>query len=586
MRNTFFQDEIIREKFNIKHLARIAKYIVPHRATFFTMLALMLIAVGISLIPPMLLRLIVDEIVHEKDLAALLLVIIGFVLIAVGDISITFCHQRFMSKTGHKIISKIRLDIFEKLQQLPFDFFDSRPAGKIVVRVTSYVDELANFFANTLLSFFVNILRILVVAVFMFVINAKLALIVMSAIIPLGIGIFIIRAKLRKLFRVAHAKHSNRTAYIVESIMGVNVIKSFNRGKYNTEVYKRVQKEAISNWHNIVAVNELNLPVVEGFWNYGVLMLYGISIGLIASGEILTGTVVAFSHFMGMFNGPLSQIAVILQQMAQVSSNLERIFETMDTPVDIKDSENPKVLEGVQGRIDFENVTFGYEPGITVLENFNLAVSPGETIAFVGPTGAGKSTVINLLTRFYDVNSGQVLIDGTDVRELSLHSLRKTVGTLMQDPFIFNETVLENIRYGRPDATDEECIEAAKLIHAHEFIEKLPGGYGAMLAERGEGLSSGEKQLLSFARIVLKDPKILILDEATSSIDSQTEEDIQRALDVLLQGRTAFVVAHRLSTIKKADKILYIADKGIAEQGTHAELMQLRGKYYELSSKQ
>lgn len=584
-RNTFFQDEIIKEKFNIRYLRRILKYIVPYKGTFFLILFLLLVAVGISLIPPLLLKYTVDTVIENKDVRMLVLVVAGYIMIAIADTAITFCHQRIMSKTGHKIIAKIRRDVFENLQKLPFDFFDNRPSGKIVVRVTSYVDELANFFANTMLGFIVNLLRILVVTVFMFALNATLALIVVSAIIPLGIGVFLIRAKLRSLFRVGRAKDSNRTAYIVESIMGVGVIKSFNRSDKNAKVYRQVQDEALDNWRKIIAYNELNLPVVEGFWNYGMLMLYGISIGLIASGDILTGTVVAFTNYMSMFNGPLTQIAVILQQFAQVSSNLERIFETMDTPVSIKDCETPKVLENVQGNIDFENVTFCYEEDINILENFTLNVTAGETIALVGPTGAGKSTVVNLLTRFYDVKEGSVKIDGTDVKELSLQSLRKTVGTLMQDPFIFKDTVMENIRYGKPDATDEECMEAAKKIYADDFIGKMQSGYSTMLAERGEGLSSGEKQLLSFARIVLKDPKILILDEATSSIDTDTEEKIQSALDVLLKGRTAFVVAHRLSTIKKANRILYIASKGIAEQGTHGQLMRKKGLYFELNAK-
>ncbi len=583
-RNTFFQDEVIKEKFNLRYLARIIKYVGPHKKTFFLILGLMLAAVALSLIPPMLLRTVVDNVVPDKDMRLFALVFGAFALIAAGDIAITFAHQRIMSKTGHKIIAKIRRDVFEKLQKLPFDFFDARPAGKVVVRVTSYVDELANFFANTLLSFIVNLLRILVVAVFMLALNVKLALIVIAVMVPLGLGVFLIRSRLRVLFRHSRAKDSNRTAYIVESIMGVTVIKSFNRSAKNLEVYGTVQEEALSNWRKIIAVNELNLPVVEGLWNLGMLTLYFSSIALVASGEILTGTVIAFVNYMGMFNGPLTQIAAILQQFAQVSSNLERIFETMDTPVGIEDAENAVAVENPEGKIDFENVTFGYEAGVNVLENFNLSVRAGETIALVGPTGAGKSTVVNLLTRFYDVNDGAVKLDGKDIRDITLNSLRGSIGTLMQDPFVFKDTVMENIRYGKPGASDEECIAAAKRIYADEFIQKLSDGYDTMLAERGEGLSSGEKQLLSFARIILRDPRVLILDEATSSIDTATEEKIQSALNVILADRTAFIVAHRLSTIKRSDRILYIADKGIAEQGSHAELMEQKGRYYALNS--
>ncbi len=585
-RNTYYQDEIVKEKFNLKQLVRVLKYVMPYKKTFLFILVLLLTAVGISLIPPLLLKYLIDSVIPARDMAMLWLTLGAFALVGIMDTVITFFHQRIMSKTGHKIIATIRSDVFRKLQQLPFSFFDDRPAGKIVIRVTAYVDELADFFANTLISFLVNILRIIVVTVFMLVLNWKLALIVFSAIIPLGICIFFIRGRLKKLFRVQRAKDSNRTAYLVESINGVGVIKSFNRGEINTNIYRDVQNESKDSWFRIVATNELNTPVVETFWNYGMLMLYGLSIGMIASGNLQTGTVVAFINYMSMFNGPLMQIAAILQQFAQVSSNLERIFETIDTENPIVDCENPVELGEIRGQVDFDGVNFAYEEGINILENFNLHVTPGQTIALVGPTGAGKSTVVNLLTRFYDVSAGSVKIDGIDVREISLHSLRKSIGTLMQDAFVFKGTVLDNIRYGKPDATDEECIEAAIRIHANEFIDRLPHGYHTMLAEKGEGLSAGEKQMLSFARIMLKDPRILILDEATSSIDSQTEERIQQALNTILKGRTAFVVAHRLSTIKQADQILFISNKGIAEQGTHDQLMEKQGLYYRLQQQQ
>ena len=584
-RNTYFHDEIVKEKFNARQLIRVLKYALPHKKVFLFIFGLMLVSVAISLIAPLLIRDIVDNVVPNEDSRRMVLVISGLAFVGVLDIAITFFHQRLMSKTGHRIIATIRRDIFANLQRLPFDFFDSRPAGKIVVRVTSYVDELANFFANILLTFIVNILRILMVTVFMLALNLTLTLIVLSAMIPLSIGVYILRHFLRKLFRISRAKDSNRTAYIVESIMGVNVVKSFNRSERNTEIYGGIQQEAVKNWFRIVAVNELNLPVIEILWYYGTLMLYGVSFGLILSGALQTGTVIAFLSYMGMFNGPLTQMASIFQQMAQVSSNLERIFETIDTPSAIQSPRDAKLLENPQGRIDFEDVTFAYEEDLNVLEHFTLHVEPGQTIALVGPTGAGKATVINLLTRFYDVKEGSVKIDGLDVRELDLHSLRTSVGVLMQDSFIFKGTIMENIRYGRPDATDAECMEAARRICAEEFILKQPQGYYTQLAERGEGLSAGQRQLLSFARIMLKDPSVLILDEATSSIDSETEEKIQTALNVVLKGRTSFLVAHRLSTIRQADRILYIANKGIAESGTHEELMKKKGLYYDLCTK-
>jgi ATP-binding cassette subfamily B protein len=295
------------------------------------------------------------------------------------------------------------------------------------------------------------------------------------------------------------------------------------------------------------------------------------------------GTVVAFTSYMSLFSGPLTQIAVLIQQLAQVSSNLEQVFDTIDYPVAIDSRHSAIELNNVKGQVDFDHVTFAYEEGINILEDFNLHVKPGETIALVGPTGAGKTTVINTLTRFYDVNQGSVKIDGIDVKDIDLTSLRKEVGVLMQDPFIFKGTIMDNIRYGKEDATDEECMEAARTIYADKFIEKMKDGYYQVLDERGEGLSAGEKQLISFTRIVLKNPSVIILDEATSSIDTETENVIQKAMDVILKDKTAFIVAHRLSTIRNADRILYIANKGIAEEGNHQELMDRKGLYYSLN---
>ena len=346
-----------------------------------------------------------------------------------------------------------------------------------------------------------------------------------------------------------------------------------------------IQDICVKTWFKIFMRNELNTPIVEIFWNMGTLCLFGTSLYLILQGNhgIDAGTVVAFISYMSLFSGPLTQVANIIQQLAQVSSNLEQVFDTIDAPVDIESKNSGVELKDVKGQVDFENVSFAYEDDINVLEDFNLHVKPGETIALVGPTGAGKTTVINTITRFYDVNKGSVKIDGIDVRDITLNSLRKEVGVLMQDPFIFKGTVIDNIRYGRTDATDAECIEAAKTIFADKCINKMKNGFYQELEERGSGLSAGEKQLISFARIILKNPSVIILDEATSSIDTETENLIKEAMDIILKDKTAFIVAHRLSTIRDADRILYIDNKGIAEEGTHEELMQLQGLYYSLN---
>jgi ABC-type multidrug transport system fused ATPase/permease subunit len=584
-RNTYFQDEIIEKKIDIKQLGRTVRYIFPYKKIFVLIGFLMLIGAAVSMIAPLLLRYIINHTVISKDSRELSVIIAGFVILAAIEIGITFAHQRLMGKTGHKIIAQIREDIFNKLQELPFDYFDSRPDGKIVVRVTDYINELANFFTNSLLLFIVYVVKIAVVTIFMLAINVELTAIVFAAVVPMMICIFVLRYTIRKLFASLRARNSNRTAFIVESLMGEKIVKNYNRGGINEKTYMQIQDICVKTWLKIFMRNELNTPIVEIFWNMGTLCLFGTSLYLILQGNssIDAGTVVAFISYMSLFSGPLTQVAMIIQQLAQVSSNLEQVFDTIDAPVDIESKNSGVELKNVKGQVDFEDVSFAYEDDINVLENFNLHVKPGETIALVGPTGAGKTTVINTITRFYDVNKGSVKIDGKDVREATLASLRKEVGVLMQDPFIFKGTVIDNIRYGRTDATDEECIKAAKTIFADKCINKMKNGFYQELEERGSGLSAGEKQLISFARIILKNPSVIILDEATSSIDTETENLIKEAMDIILKDKTAFIVAHRLSTIRDADRILYIDNKGIAEEGTHEELMKLQGLYYSLN---
>jgi len=584
-RNTYFQDEVIQRKIDMKQLGRTLRYVLPYKKVFLLVGVLMFVSSLVALIPSLILKRITDVVIPNKDYAALVYMVLSMVLLAVVEISITFVHSRLMGKTGHSLIAQIRQDIFYKLQELPFEYFDNRPNGKIVVRVTEYVNGLANFFTNFVMMFVIYIIKIIVVTVLMLVLSPKLTLIVFLTVIPMMAAVFTLRYVIRKLFAVHRAKISNRTAFLVETIMGEKIIKNYNRSELNMEIYQEVHEASLKQWKKIFCRNELNTPIVEFFWNAGTLCLYGVALGMLLNGDsiINVGLMTTFTAYMSQFSGPLTQIAAMIQNLAQVSSNLEQVFDTIDYPVTIKDMEGSEVLKNVEGNIDFNDITFAYEEGVNILENFDLHVKKGETIALVGPTGAGKTTVINMLTRFYDVQQGSVTIDGRDVREVTLDSLRKEVGVLMQDPFIFKGTVMENIRYGRPDATDEECIAAAKAIYADRCIDKLKGGYEHVLDERGEGLSAGEKQLISFARIILKNPSVIILDEATSSIDTETENLIKQALDVIIKDKTAFIVAHRLSTIRNADRILYIANKGIAEQGTHEELMAKKGLYYALN---
>ena len=584
-RNTFFEDEKIEKKIDMKQLLRTLKYILPYKKILVLVSVMMLVAAVVSLLPPRLLKVIVDKTVVEKNYRELALVGGGLVLLSAVEILSTFIQSRSMGRMGFQIITQIRTDIFDRLQLLSFDYFDNRPDGKIVVRVTEYINGLADFFTNYVMMFAIYIVKIVVVTVFMLSLSPMLTVIVFATVVPMMTIVFILRSYLKKMYTAHRAKNSNRTAFLVESIMGEQIVKNYNRIEKNKEIYRQIHEDSVNMWWTIVKRSRLNSPVVQLFWNVGILCIFGVALSMILGGneEITAGMVITFTTYMSSFQDPLSQISTIIQELAQVSSNLEQVFDTIDYPVDIQDKENPIELKDVRGKVDFEDVTFSYDEDVNILEHFNLHVRPGEMIALVGPTGAGKTTVINMLTRFYDVKQGSVRIDDVDVRDASLHSLRSEVGVLMQDPFIFKGTIMDNIRYGRWDATDEECIAAAKTIFADKFIRRLKGGYQHVLEERGSSLSAGERQLISFARIVLKNPSVVILDEATSAIDTETELLIQEALEVLLKGKTSFIVAHRLSTIRNADRILYIRNKGIAEEGTHEELMAKKGYYYELA---
>lgn len=587
-RNTYNVDEELKKKFNFKYLMRIMRYIIPYKAIFIVMGILILFTAAITMVRPYLNGIIVDKVIPEQNYKLFFTVIFCIFMISFIETTTTFIQSKALNKASFKIIYKIREDIFQTLQELDFDFFDNRPTGKIVVRVTGYVDELANFFANTLVSFLINILKAIMLLVFVFAYEWHLAIVVVCAEVPIVLLVYLLRKLLAKRLRNLRNADSNRAAYVHESIVGNNIIKSFNRKEKNVDIYiDSVFENSRKRWLSFVTVNEFFGPGLELLWNMGTIAMLATSFFLMASPTIgLTlGVVIAFMAYAGMFSEPINVLAGALQQLSNISSYVERIFELIDTKPKIKDRENAVPMQAVKGDVTFENVTFAYDDDYetNVLENVSFEVKAGQMIALVGPTGAGKTTVINLINRFYDVKEGCVKIDGTDVRDVTLHSLRSQTGVMLQDSFIFKGTVIDNIRYGKPDASDEECIEAAKSIHADEFIEALPKGYFTELNENGEGLSAGERQLLSFARIVIKSPSILILDEATSSIDTNTELKIQSALDTILKGRTSFIIAHRLSTIKKADRIMYISNKGIMESGTHEELMNAKGYYYNLA---
>ncbi len=590
-RNRYLDDEEEVVKLNAGLLKRLFRYMIPYKKLFFAGLFLLIINVLVTLIWPRMTQWIIDDVLsingaYANSIKALLTVIgiVSFVLFV--DVFLAAKRVILITKLGHNTIYDIRQEIFDHVQTLSFKYFDDRPAGKIMVRITNYVDSLSNLLSSQIIQLIVDVFTLLCILVILLSMNLRLTLLSFAVIIPLSLFIIFLRRIIAKWARRVRAKSSNRTAYIHENIMGTYVTQSFNREQYNHKEMIRLDDDVNYQFIRLHLSSATLGPAVDILSTIGTILVYFVAIQFIAGGEMTLGALTAFTTYMTRFWQPIASFTTIFNQFCEATSNIERIFETIDTEPEIEDRPDAYVLPDITGRVEYKNVDFSYDGKVNILENVSFTVEPGQMIAFVGPTGAGKTTVVNLLSRFYDVTGGSVEIDGHDVRNVTLQSLRTQVGVMMQDSFIFTGTIMDNIRYGRPKATDEECIAAARKVYASEFIERLPEGYNTKVQERGAGLSTGERQLLSFARAVLANPKILILDEATSSIDTQTELLIQRALAQLLEGRTSFVIAHRLSTIKRADQIMCICNKGIAERGTHEELMQKKGIYYELNMSQ
>lgn len=475
----------------------------------------------------------------------------------------------------------MRASIFEHLQKLPFAYFDSRPHGKILIRVVNYINMLSDLLSNGLINLISDVLSVVVTLAFMFAIDVKMTLYSLILLPVLFVMVMFIKNAQRRAYQKLSNKQSNLNAYIHESIAGIKVTQSFSREKENHEIFTEVSDAYRDSWMKAVKIQFLLWPGVQNIAVITTCLIYFVGIKGLGV-EVSTGTLVAFVGYVGNFWNPVINIGNFYNSLITATAYLERIFETMDVEPDIKDMPNARQMPVIKGNVRFDSVRFRYEEGKDILKGISFDVKAGESIALVGPTGAGKTTVINLLSRFYDINEGKILIDGEDISEVTLRSLREQMGVMLQDTFIFSGTILENIRYGKLDATEEEVIAAAKIVRAHDFISALKGGYHAEVKERGSTLSAGQRQLISFARALLADPKILILDEATSSIDTQTEMLLQEGLEKLLEGRTSFIIAHRLSTIKNSSRIFYIDNGRVQEAGSHAELMEKKGYYYQL----
>jgi ATP-binding cassette, subfamily B, multidrug efflux pump len=579
-RNKYDIDEELSREFDAAAVLRMLRYLRPYRKTVLSAVLLMVIASLVSLLGPYLAKVAIDDCIPRKDLG--LLCALAAVLVAAQAINALCLRIRIkvMNDIGQGVIYSIRSDIFEKLQRLPFTYFDSRPHGKILIRVVNYVNSLSDLLSNGIINLITDLFSLAFTIAFMFVIDARLTLICMAGLPILAVAVLTLKKRQRAAWQDMSRKQSNLNAYLHEALSGVKITQSFARAEENERIFSRMGGMWRESWLRAVGLFFLIWPVIETISVLGVSLVYvG---GIVWLKGITVGVLVAFIGYVWRFWTPITTIGNFYSSLVQAAAYLERIFETIDEDPGIADAPGAVELPRVEGRVDFRDVCFSYDPGRPILTNLSFEASPGSSFAIVGPTGAGKTTIVNLLSRFYSPDSGAISIDGIDIRGVSLRSLRTQVGVMLQDSFLFSGTIKDNIRYGRLGASDEEIVEAARAVHAHDFIETLSAGYDTAVNERGIRLSMGQRQLISFARALLSDPAILILDEATSSVDTETERAIRKGLARLLKGRTSFVIAHRLSTIRDADTILFIDEGRIVEAGSHEELCAARGAYYGL----
>lgn len=585
-RNRYDVDEVLETPFDFAHLKRSFVYIKKYKGKMITALMLSVFAAISGLLGPLITQYALDNTIPQKKMGQLVLLTLAFVGTIAVSITFSTIRSRIMTVVGQDIIFDIRTDLFKHLQELPFEYYDNRPHGKILIRVVNYVNSVSDMLSNGIINVILECLNMLFIMIFMFFVNVKLSLVVLSGLPIFAVIMMMIKKRQRKAWQDVSNKSSNLNAYLQENITGARVTQIFTREEENAQIFDRLSEKYRKSWINAVKYSNLVWPATDNVSTLVRVAIFVVGLLVLTPAAVSLGTIVAMTSYASSFWQPIMNLSNIFNNFINNIAYLERIFETLDEPATIADKPNAQDIGDITGEVKFDDVTFSYEQGKTVLEHISFDVKPGESVALVGPTGAGKSTVVSLLSRFYDLDSGKITIDGKDISQATLHSLRSQMGIMLQDSFIFSGTIYDNIRYGRLDATEEEIREAAKIVCADEFINEMKDGYMTEVNERGSKLSGGQKQLISFARTLLSDPKILVLDEATSSIDARTEKLLQQGLQRLLVGRTSFIIAHRLSTIKNCDKIMYIDNKGIAECGTHDQLIAKKGEYYKLYTAQ
>lgn len=582
-RNTFKQDEELTRSINIHDFARIWSYLRPYTRLLARVLAVVLTMTLIQAVIPYMNKVVIDQIIPHRLTTGLVWLGAGFAAgIAIYELCLRY-RTIGITRAGQLMLKDMRRDLFTHVQSLPFSYFDSHPHGKILIRIVNYVNTLSNTLSSGLINIISDVFSFTVTLGAMFLVNWRLALWSLALFPVMAGAVLIIQRFQHAAYRAVSAKQSNLNAFIHESITGVRTTQGFARERSQYRVFQTQQDAVRSSWMIAQYYEFAIWPVVELVSTAAMAWVYYIGVSHCTGLYISTGTLIAFIAYLNNFWDPIVDIGNFYNQLVTCSAYLERIFETLDIPPAIADAPNAVPLGCIRGDVDFDHVVFRYDAeGPTILQDIDLHVKQGQSVALVGPTGAGKSTIVSLLSRFYDVVSGSVRVDGHDVRSVTVQSLRSQMGVMLQDTFLFSGTVKDNIRYGRLDATDEEIVAAAKAVDADGFIRRLPQGYDTMVEEKGSTLSAGQRQLIAFARVMLADPRLLVLDEATSDIDTRTELELQNGIRRLVRGRTSFVIAHRLSTISDCDRIYYIDHGRIVEQGTHKELLAKHGAYWRL----
>lgn len=582
--NSTREDEDLKESLKLDVLKRLLKNLLEYKGKIVLVTGLILVTVAIQTTYPLLIEKVIDDEIIDKNTKGLFIMAGLMIVLAFINYAATRIWRRIMAVISNDMIMNIRRRLYVHIQELGVDFFDQRPSGKILARVTGDINALKEVLSSTITTLAPEAVMLVAILAIMIVKSPVLSLSAAVAVPIIMLGLYFCEILAHKRWQIWKKKDSNMTAYIHEGIEGVSIIQSFNAQEESSKEFDGLVNEVIKAFRNAVVITDIYSPTIEIAGGLGTATLYYLAVTKLNVQPESIGTLSAFVLYLGMFFSPIRNLANYYNKLITNLSSAERVYEIMDMDPLVKDGEKAIDLPEIEGNVEFDHVTFAYpdEPDVDILHDVSFKAKKGETIALVGPTGAGKTTIVSLISRFYNTKSGRVLVNGYDISKVTIQSLRNQLGIMTQDNYLFSGTIRDNIKYGRPDATDEEMLEVSKAVHAHDFISQMEKGYDTVITERGGGLSNGQRQLVAFARTLLTDPKILILDEATASIDTRTEILVQQGIEELLKKRTSFVVAHRLSTIKNADKIFVIDDGGILEWGDHESLMARRGAYYEL----